>query len=362
MPDEITDEPDGPEARPESDDRPAAPPESDERPEAAPSSGGDIEAGAVVEVPAVAGPAAPALEPVEDDAPAEDGASAAIAGAGTDAQAVGATGLVRDDGDTGGSPVGMAAASSAAPVATTPGKVKANGEKADGAKPAKTKSPKDKSGKGKVKDKSGKAKSAKGASAGSAPSRSGATPDAGEGAVARDAAGEGDRGRTSLGARSLSVVLGAVAVALAIALVVVILQLNSRDARINGQNAVDSARSSALAAARTYSVELAGYDYRHLDQDFGVVLAHSTASFRASFTQSSDALKATLVKYHATAQATVVAAGLVKATASSAEALVFLDQTVTNSTQKQPTTDRTEVEINLVLSGRSWLINEVTLL
>jgi Mce-associated membrane protein len=150
-------------------------------------------------------------------------------------------------------------------------------------------------------------------------------------------------------------VLGTVAVAMVVALVLTMLQLGSR-------SALDNARVSALAAAKTYSVEIARYDYRHLDADFGIVLANSTPSFRRSFTQSSDALKSTLTKYHASASAKVVAAGLVSASTSQALALVFLDQSVMNSAQKSRTTDRSQVEITLVYSGGKWLIDQVTLL
>jgi len=149
--------------------------------------------------------------------------------------------------------------------------------------------------------------------------------------------------------------VGVVAVALAIALALALVALGNQDA-------LGAARPSALAAARTDAVELAGYDYRHLDHDFGVVLANSTPSFRRSFTQSSDALKTTLTRYHATADAKVVSAGLVSATTSRAVALVLVDQTITNSTQKAPTTDRSQVEITLVNSGGAWLIDQVSLL
>ena len=127
-------------------------------------------------------------------------------------------------------------------------------------------------------------------------------------------------------------------------------------------NSLENARASALTAAQTYSVEIAGYDYRHLNQDFGVVLSHSTPAFKQSFVKSSDALRATLVKYHATATAKVVAAGVVSATTSKVVVLVFLDQVVTNTNQKAPTTDRSQVEMTLTASGGSWLIDGVVLL
>jgi Mce-associated membrane protein len=161
------------------------------------------------------------------------------------------------------------------------------------------------------------------------------------------------RGRA--GANAVSLVLGVVAVALAAALVVTLLALSQR-------NALDGARAAALAAARTDAVELAGYNYHHLNRDFGAVLATSTPSFRQSFTQSSDALKSTLARYHAIAVAKVVSAGLVSATTSRAVALVFLDQKITNSTQKTTSTDRSQVEITLVDTGGRWLIAQVSLL
>jgi len=163
------------------------------------------------------------------------------------------------------------------------------------------------------------------------------------------------RARNVLVGNFTATVLAVVAIGLAVALALTMVQLGN-------QNALNNARTSSLAAARTYSVEIAGYDYRHLGTDFGVVLANSTPSFRQSFTQSSNALKSTLTKYHATASAKVVAAAIVSATTSRAVILVFLDQTVMNSAQKAPTTDRSQVEITLVATNGKWLIDQVTLL
>jgi Mce-associated membrane protein len=163
------------------------------------------------------------------------------------------------------------------------------------------------------------------------------------------------RVRRALGGNRVAAILGVVTIGLAVSLALVLMQLGNK-------SAVETARASAVSAAKTYSVELAAYNYRHLDKDFGIVLAHSTPSFRKSFTESSDALKSTLTKYHATSKATVVAAGLISASTTRAVALVFLDQTVTNSTQKRATTDRSQVEITLVRVGGKWMIDQVTLL
>jgi Mce-associated membrane protein len=148
---------------------------------------------------------------------------------------------------------------------------------------------------------------------------------------------------------------GAVVVALSVALALSLLALGNQDA-------LGSSRTSALAAARTDAVQLASYNYHDLGRDFGVVVANSTPSFRRRFTESSDALKSTLTKYKATANASVVSAGLVSASTSRAVVLVLLDQKIANSKQASPTTDRSQIEITLVSSGGKWLIDQVTLL
>ncbi len=148
---------------------------------------------------------------------------------------------------------------------------------------------------------------------------------------------------------------GAVVVALSVALALSLSALGNQDA-------LGSSRTSALAAARTDAVQLASYNYGDLGRDFGVVVANSTPSFRRRFTESSDALKSTLTEYKATAEASVVSAGLVSASTSRAVVLVLLDQKIANSKQATPTTDRSQIEITLVSSGGRWLIDQVTLL
>jgi len=177
----------------------------------------------------------------------------------------------------------------------------------------------------------------------------GASGDSGEPAPAPSSTRRWTRSKTLL-------VCGCVLVAgLVTALILSLLALSNQDAQA-------STRTSALAAARTYAVQLASYNYRNLDRGFAALAADSTPSFRRSFTESSDTLKSTLTKYKATADASVVSAGLVSSGGSQAVALVFLTQKIENSTQAQPTTDRSQVQITLVRSGGRWLIDQVTLL
>ena len=73
-------------------------------------------------------------------------------------------------------------------------------------------------------------------------------------------------------------------------------------------------------------------------------------------------MKTAIVRYDASAWANVVGAGLVSATTSRAVVLVFLNQTVQNTLQKNKPTTESRVEITLLRSAGRWLIEQVSLL
>ncbi len=176
-------------------------------------------------------------------------------------------------------------------------------------------------------------------------------------------------GRT--GRRSTEFVLGAgvvvlLIVALAAGLVFTSVRLHNADTnagKLRQAEAVDAARTSSLAAAETYAVEIASYNYKTLSAGFAAVTAHSTPSFTKTFQKSSALLEPVLTKYKAVAKATVVAAGLTSCTTQQAVAVVLLNQTVTNTAQKKgPTTDESRVSMTLVHEGGHWMIDQVKLL
>jgi Mce-associated membrane protein len=156
------------------------------------------------------------------------------------------------------------------------------------------------------------------------------------------------------------VALGAVVVAIIV--VELVLLLSSRS-QVSHLRSLDGAQASALVAARQYATEVASYDYRQLDHDFSLVESNSTPAFRTQFQNSSGALKPVLTQYRAVAKARVVAAGLESASASRAVAAVFIDQTVSNTTQKSgATTDQSRLELTLVRQHGKWLIENLKLL
>jgi Mce-associated membrane protein len=146
-----------------------------------------------------------------------------------------------------------------------------------------------------------------------------------------------------------------VIIALAAALIVSRVQLSN-------QSAVNGDRAGALAAARTDAIDVATYSYLHLQRDFGRVEGESTPSFRRSFIRSSDNLSKVLVQYKATASAKVLKSAVESISGSNAVVLLFVNQSVANTTQSGVNTDDSRIEVTLVRSGDRWLLQNLKLL
>ena len=145
-----------------------------------------------------------------------------------------------------------------------------------------------------------------------------------------------------------------VIVGLAIALIVSQVQLSNQDS-------LNPDRTSAVAAAKAYAHDVATYSYLHLHRDFGRVESESTPSFRRSFIRSSDSLAKVLVQYKATASAKVLAAGVSSISSTKAVVLLFVNQSVANSTQQGLSTDDSRIEVTLLRSGGRWLLQDLKL-
>jgi Mce-associated membrane protein len=145
-----------------------------------------------------------------------------------------------------------------------------------------------------------------------------------------------------------------VIVGLAVALLFSQLQLSN-------QNSLNTDRSSAVAAAKADANDVATYSYLHLHRDFGRVESESTPAFRRSFIRSSDSLSKVLVQYKATASAKVLAAGVSSISSTKAVVLLFVNQSVANSTQQGVSTDDSRIEVTLVRGDGGWLLQDLKL-
>ena len=143
-----------------------------------------------------------------------------------------------------------------------------------------------------------------------------------------------------------------VIVGLAVALIISQVQLSN-------QNSLNAERTSAVAAAKVFADDVASYSYRHLHRDFGRVENESTASFRRDFIRSSGSLTKVLAQYKATASAKVLEAGVSSISSDTAVVLVFLNQTVANTTQQGVKTDDSRIKVMLVRRDGRWLLQDL---
>jgi Mce-associated membrane protein len=164
------------------------------------------------------------------------------------------------------------------------------------------------------------------------------------------------RGQRDTPARRRFLLIGAVTlvviVGLAVALIVSQVQLSN-------QNALNADRTSAVAAAKVFAHDVATYSYRHLHRDFGRVESESTAAFRRDFIRSSGSLSKVLVQYKATASAKVLEAGVSSIDSNKAVVLVFVNQSVANSTQQGVRTDDSRIKVTLVRHDGRWLLQDL---
>ena len=134
--------------------------------------------------------------------------------------------------------------------------------------------------------------------------------------------------------------------------------------KVRDQDSQNSLRSSAQSAASTYGVYLSSYNYKNLNgpnSAWAEVEKHATAKFKQDFTATSTNLSKLLSQYNATATGQIVAVGLQSVTGSKAVALLFIDQTVTNTVQKpNSVTQPLRVELTMLRQNGQWLIDALS--
>jgi Mce-associated membrane protein len=154
--------------------------------------------------------------------------------------------------------------------------------------------------------------------------------------------------------RRLAALAGGAALGAGLVAALIVAEVNLAHA-----NAVDRARTAAMAAAESFAVDISSYDYRHLDQDFKRVTDRATGKLKSDFTTASRSLAPLLVRVKGTATGTVVAAGVADATPDRATVVVLLDQTVSNSTAPAPRLDRSRLVMTVTHGSGGWLVDSV---
>lgn len=121
-----------------------------------------------------------------------------------------------------------------------------------------------------------------------------------------------------------------------------------------------NARTAASRAATAAATSMANYSYKTLSSDLRAVENRSTPAFSAQYKKSSASLAPVLQKYKATSTGSVAAAAVQSGNTSKATVLLFVDQSVQNSTTKKPTAERTRMVMTLLHQHGRWLVSDVT--
>jgi Mce-associated membrane protein len=122
-------------------------------------------------------------------------------------------------------------------------------------------------------------------------------------------------------------------------------------------------RADAQSDAARYAVDLTTYDYRDLDAAFQRVAADSTSAYAAEYRSASQQRAGQLVTDKSVSSGKVVATGIQDETpGQTADVLVLVNQSITNTNTPTPQVQRSELRITLTRSNGTWLISGLTLL
>lgn len=131
-------------------------------------------------------------------------------------------------------------------------------------------------------------------------------------------------------------------------------------AKLSDRHADRSNATAALSAASNGVATVLSYNYKSLDGDFAKAEALLTPAFRKKYdTTTAKAVQPLAAKYHAVSTAQVTSGGVMSASGSHAQVLVFVSQQVTNTQLSAPRLDRSRIVVDLRKSGNRWLIDNL---
>jgi len=128
------------------------------------------------------------------------------------------------------------------------------------------------------------------------------------------------------------------------------------------EHQVQQAGQQALQAAVKYAQVLTSIDANNVDQNFRDVLDGATGEFKDMYTQSSVQLRQLLIDNKATAHGVVVDSAIQSESTNKVVVLVFIDQTVTNTTVPDPRIDRSRIKMTMEKVDGRWRASKVQLL
>jgi Mce-associated membrane protein len=128
------------------------------------------------------------------------------------------------------------------------------------------------------------------------------------------------------------------------------------------QHELNQAGEQARQAAIAYAGVLTSIDSNNLEQNFRQVLDGATGEFKDMYTQSSVQLRQLLIDNKATAHGVVVDSAIQTESTGKVVVLLFIDQTVTNSSAPDPRIDRSRIKMTMEKVDGRWRAAKVQLL
>lgn len=120
-----------------------------------------------------------------------------------------------------------------------------------------------------------------------------------------------------------------------------------------------SAARDAQVAAERAVVPVLSYDYEHLEDDQRAAQALMTGSYREEYDKLFTVLEENAPRTRTKVTASVIASGIVRASDSRVQVLVFVDRPTTNKLSAEPVVYRDQVTLSMQLVDGDWLVDDL---
>ncbi|MFV8228568.1 DUF3329 domain-containing protein [Mycolicibacterium fortuitum] len=124
---------------------------------------------------------------------------------------------------------------------------------------------------------------------------------------------------------------------------------------------LSQASKQAQDAAVSYAQILTSIDSDKVDENFNQVLAGATGEFKDMYSQSSMQLRQLLIDNKASAHGVVVESAVQSAGMDKVVVLLFVDQSVSNTTVPDPRIDRSRIKMTMEKVDGQWRASKVEL-
>lgn len=122
----------------------------------------------------------------------------------------------------------------------------------------------------------------------------------------------------------------------------------------------DSAVRDAQLAAERAVVPVLSYDHETLEADQREAQALMTGSYREEYDKLFTVLEDNAPRTRTTVTASVIASGIVRASADRVQVLVFVDRPTTNKLHAEPVVYKDQVTLSMQRVDGEWLVDDLT--